>query len=84
MEHQLQSHVCVLGHVQRGGNPSPLDRFLASKMGNLAVMSLLEGKTEHAIVYTHGKVQVTDLKDCLKKKTEYLTEYKDLARKLSI
>lgn len=36
--------VSVLGHVQRGGNPSCFDRLLASRFGNEAVMALLEGK----------------------------------------
>jgi 6-phosphofructokinase 1 len=35
--------VCILGHTQRGGTPTTLDRLLASEMGYLAVKSLVEG-----------------------------------------
>ncbi len=35
----------VLGHIQRGGNPSANDRILATKMGVEAVKALLEGKS---------------------------------------
>ena len=35
----------ILGHVQRGGSPSAFDRILATRMGNLAVELLLEGKS---------------------------------------
>lgn len=33
----------VLGHVQRGGSPSPFDRVLASRLGNYAVELLANG-----------------------------------------
>jgi 6-phosphofructokinase 1 len=35
----------ILGHLQRGGSPSPQDRILASQLGNWAVLSLEEGRT---------------------------------------
>jgi len=35
--------VTILGHVQRGGAPSALDRLLATKMGAYGVKRLLEG-----------------------------------------
>ena len=34
---KLEAHVCILGHIQRGGNPTPTDRLIASQMGNVAV-----------------------------------------------
>ncbi len=39
------SRVVILGHLQRGGRPSPQDRILASQLGAFAVQSILEGKT---------------------------------------
>jgi len=38
--------VCVLGHTQRGGSPTVLDRITASHMGNLAIEALLAGKSK--------------------------------------
>ena len=39
------TRVVVLGHLQRGGSPTPEDRLLASRLGHLAVKSLLDGQT---------------------------------------
>lgn len=41
--------VSVLGHMQRGGNPTCFDRVLASRMGVKAVESLLEGRSTEMI-----------------------------------
>ena len=39
----IETRVTVLGHVVRGGRPSAFDRLLGSRMGNVAVRSLVEG-----------------------------------------
>jgi len=83
-QHKIDSHVCVLGHIQRGGNPTPLDRFMASKMGYLAVMALLEGKTAEVTVYNQGRVHLTSLSNCLTKLTTYDVANIDLLKVLSI
>ncbi|MEO1973613.1 MAG: 6-phosphofructokinase, partial [Pirellulaceae bacterium] len=52
IQQQLESAGCpfpmqsvILGHLQRGGTPSPEDRILASQLGYWAVVSLEEGHT---------------------------------------
>ena len=42
---QYDIRISVLGHIQRGGTPSCMDRVLASRLGVAAVEALLEGKT---------------------------------------
>jgi 6-phosphofructokinase 1 len=42
---QYDIRISVLGHIQRGGKPSCMDRVLASRLGVAAVEALLEGKT---------------------------------------
>lgn len=39
------SRYVVLGHLQRGGSPTPEDRILASQLGDFAVRALIAGKT---------------------------------------
>jgi len=39
-----ESRVMVLGHLQRGGSPSPFDRSLATRFGVAAVKSIHEGR----------------------------------------
>lgn len=43
---KVDIRVSVLGHIQRGGKPSCMDRVLASRLGVAAVEGLLEGKTD--------------------------------------
>jgi len=38
------ARLCILGHIQRGGPPSCLDRVIASRMGYAAVECLMNGK----------------------------------------
>ncbi len=39
----LESRVTILGHVQRGGTPSPADRVLATRLGTAAVHYIEQG-----------------------------------------
>lgn len=81
---KLDAHVCILGHVQRGGNPTPTDRLIASQMGYLAVTALIKGNDSCATVYREGKVQMAELKDCLRKKNEFDAHEVELLYALSI
>lgn len=39
----FDARVTILGHVQRGGGPSPVDRIIASQMGVAAVEAAIDG-----------------------------------------
>ena len=80
----LSAHVCILGHIQRGGNPTPTDRMVASEMGNIAIKALLEGKHCEATIQKAGKVTTTALSKCLRKKNEHDQNEVDLLAALSI
>ncbi|MCK4337167.1 MAG: 6-phosphofructokinase, partial [Candidatus Aminicenantes bacterium] len=41
----LETREAVLGHIQRGGRPTALDRILASRLGSYAVDLFKDGKT---------------------------------------
>ncbi|MBY0414148.1 MAG: 6-phosphofructokinase [Bdellovibrionales bacterium] len=81
---KLEAHVCILGHIQRGGNPTPTDRLIASQMGSFAVKAIVEGKKSSATVFLNGKVSITDLKNCLRKKNEFDLSEVELLTALSI
>lgn len=51
----LESRVTILGHVQRGGVPSPKDRLLATRLGSAAANFIAEGKS-NIMVGIHGDV----------------------------
>jgi 6-phosphofructokinase 1 len=40
---EVETRVTVLGHVQRGGTPTPYDRLLASRFGEAAVHLAVNG-----------------------------------------
>ena len=39
------TRVSILGHVQRGGTPTAVDRILASYMGKAAIDAIIRGKS---------------------------------------
>jgi len=59
--------VTIIGHLQRGGAPSGLDRVLASRMGFHAVEGLLEGKKNVAVGVVNDKIKYTPFKDAISK-----------------
>jgi len=60
------TRVVVLGHVQRGGSPSCMERVRASQMGNAAVESLLEGKKNVMIGIVDKKIAYTPFENAIK------------------
>lgn len=52
----IEAKVAILGHIQRGGSPSAMDRFMASLMGAKAVELLLAGKSGVAVGMVAGKI----------------------------
>lgn len=54
------TRITVLGHVQRGGNPSAFDRVLGCRMGAEAVMALMEAtpETEACVISLDGNQAV--------------------------
>lgn len=81
---QLEAHVCILGHIQRGGNPTPTDRLIASQMGHTAVKALVSGEKSSATVFLNGKVSLAPLANCLRKKNEFDVSEVELLTSLSI
>ena len=57
----LDCRAVVLGHVQRGGTPTPFDRVLATNFGNMAVELLIKGVRGHLVVQKDGKLSSVPL-----------------------
>lgn len=53
---EAETRVTFLGHVQRGGIPSPLDRLLACAFGVAAVDLIAEGKYDHIVTWQNRQV----------------------------
>jgi len=59
----FEYRVCILGHMQRGGSPTAMDRIHASYMGNLAVESLLAGKSKYMTSIQQGQYVLAPFPD---------------------
>lgn len=59
----FQTRTVTLGHIQRGGSPSPLDRILASRLGDYAVHALIEGADAVMAGEMNGELVLTPLAD---------------------
>ena len=58
--------VSVLGHMQRGGSPSALDRVLASRLGLGAVEALLAGRKNEMVGLVSGELTYTPFEQAIK------------------
>ena len=53
----------VLGHVQRGGSPTPFDRVLATQFGNQAAQLVMEGRFNRMVTLQGGRLGSIGLAD---------------------
>ena len=80
----IETRATILGHMQRGGNPTCKDRVYASTMGALAVDLLCEGKTNRVVGYRHGDFVDYDIDEALAM-TKEIPEYQyEISRNLSL
>ena len=78
----LDSRVCVLGHIQRGGSPTARDRVLASKLGVAAVKALLEGKSGYMVGEINWQIAYTPLQRTWQKEKKLNAQLVEIARLL--
>lgn len=71
----LDTRVCILGHIQRGGSPTCIDRLIASRMGYAAVNALIEGTNNVMIGIVNNKIQYTPLDKAVKAKQKIDPEW---------
>lgn len=64
----IESRASILGHIQRGGSPSPFDRVLASRMGSYAVELLLEGNGGRCVGIVKNELVHKDIIEALDEK----------------
>lgn len=57
--------VSILGHIQRGGAPTAMDRIIGSRLGLAALEGLLAGKKNMMAGIINNHVVYTDFKECI-------------------
>lgn len=63
----LDARVTVLGHIQRGGSPTALDRIIAARLGVAAVELAIKGRSGVAVGIVSGKLKITNLRQASKR-----------------
>ena len=75
--------ISVLGHIQRGGYPSALDRLLAAEFGKKAVDLLLDDKSDCMTAIQGNEIKSCTLEYAINNRKEVSKELYDLAHILS-
>ncbi|MBZ5706893.1 MAG: 6-phosphofructokinase [Acidobacteriia bacterium] len=57
--------VSVLGHIQRGGSPSPFDRILATRFGVAAVDLIAQGGFGKMVCLRNAHIEAVDIADAI-------------------
>lgn len=79
----LDTRVCILGHIQRGGSPTCIDRLVASRMGYAAVDALLNGTSNVMVGIVNNKIQFTPLDKAVKAKQKIDPEWLKIVKILA-
>ncbi len=79
----LEVRVCILGHIQRGGSPSCIDRLIASRMGYAAVECLIEGRFNVFVGIVNNRMNYTPLNEAVKKKQRISEEWLKIVKILA-
>ncbi|HET9781032.1 MAG TPA: ATP-dependent 6-phosphofructokinase [Candidatus Dormibacteraeota bacterium] len=76
----FETRVTVLGHLQRGGSPSPVDRIWATRLGTAAVELIVDGKSGVIPIRRNGDVEVVPLTEVIKETRRVPKELYDLSK----
>ena len=61
----FETRVTVLGHLQRGGTPTPFDRWLATRYGAAAVRLAAQGKFDRMVALHRSKITDVSLEEAI-------------------
>jgi 6-phosphofructokinase 1 len=75
--------VAILGHIQRGGSPTSMDRLIASRMGYAAVECLIEGKHNVMVGIVNNRMHYTPLDNAVKAKQKISDEWLKIVKILA-
>ena len=81
---QYDARVTILGHIQRGGSPSAIDRIMASRMGEASIEALMEGQRNVMIGMSNGQIVYVPFSRAVSHRPDYRSRSGGLVRILSI
>jgi 6-phosphofructokinase 1 len=63
----LETRMTVLGHLQRGGSPTPFDRILATRFGTHAIEIAAKKKFGYMVALKGNEIKAVRIRDVIKK-----------------
>ncbi len=51
-----ETRVTILGHVQRGGTPTPYDRMISTALGSRCALEIMENRWGHMMAYQNNEI----------------------------
>lgn len=79
----LETRVAVLGHIQRGGHPTAIDRTMAARLGNYAVDVIQQGKTDYCVALKDSQLVTIPLEIAVQPKEIDVHSYYTLIKLLT-
>lgn len=79
----VDTRVTIIGHIQRGGAPSSMDRFIASRMGYHAVECLLEGRNNVMVGIVNNKMHYTPISETITKRQKLNEDWMKIVKILA-
>jgi ATP-dependent phosphofructokinase / diphosphate-dependent phosphofructokinase len=79
----IEARQVVLGHLQRGGSPTGIDRLRATRFGNAAVDLVEAGRSGVLPVQRAGHIEVATLTDATREVRKLSDEYIELVRRFA-
>ena len=74
----FETRVTVLGHLQRGGSPSSVDRIWATRLGVAAVELVIDGRSGVIPIRRNGDVEIVPLTEVVRETRRVPRELYDL------
>ena len=74
----------VLGHLQRGGSPTAIDRVNASRLGHAAVEALLDDQKSVMVGLSNDEIVLVPFRRAVKQNKKVNLLHLDLAKILSV
>ena len=79
----LETRVCILGHIQRGGSPTCMDRVIASRMGYHAIECLVQERYNVFVGIVNNRMHYIPLNEAVKKKQRISEEWMKIVKILA-
>lgn len=84
LEHDvgIETRATILGHIQRGGNPTVHDRLMATEFVTHSIDKLLKERSNHVIVYKDSKFEFKTIEYINSAKYEIDEELLSISKKM--